>query len=82
MAHGSFEIDYQSTGGGWRIISKPIPKPCPFCKCGKVMAWHIGHYDKPWVVECCQCQAQGPHADTEDEAFDLWNKRKYGTIGE
>ncbi len=56
--------------------------PCPFCKCGKVMAWHIGHYKKPWVIECCECQAQGPHAETEDEAFRLWNKRRYGTIGE
>jgi len=56
--------------------------PCPFCKCNKVTSWHIGHYDKPWVIECLKCSAQGPHADTEDEAFKLWNKRMYGTIGE
>lgn len=48
---------------------------CPFCGCNKVYSWHIGHYDKPWIVECCRCQAQGPHSDTEDEAFKLWNRR-------
>ena len=56
------------------IMSKEL-KPCPFCGCNKTYSWHIGHYDKPWIVECCRCQAQGPHSDTEDEAFKLWNRR-------
>lgn len=48
---------------------------CPFCGWGRMMTWHIGHYEKPWVVECGRCQAQGPHAYTEEEAMELWNKR-------
>ncbi len=53
-------------------FSKPC---CPFCGCKQMMTWHIGHYDKPWIAECCRCQAQGPHADTEKEAIELWNRR-------
>ena len=49
-------------------------KQCPFCKCKHTMTWHIGHYNKPWVVECMECSAQGPHAETEEEAIELWNK--------
>ena len=50
-------------------------KPCPFCGCDQVLTWHIGHYDRPWVVECWRCQTQGPHAITEDVAIKLWNER-------
>lgn len=50
-------------------------EPCPFCGYYMTMVWHIGHLGKPWVVECYKCGAQGPHADTEDEAFELWNRR-------
>lgn len=49
-------------------------KPCPFCECGQMMTWHIGHFAKPWIVECTKCSASGPHADTEKEAIELWNK--------
>lgn len=48
---------------------------CPFCKKFLTMTWHIGHFSKPWVVECYACGAQGPYASTEDEAIELWNKR-------
>lgn len=51
-------------------------KPCPFCNCSQIMTWHIGHYDKPWVAECPRCLADGPHADTEKEAIELWNRRR------
>ena len=50
-------------------------KPCPFCGCKDVLRWHVGHYDKPWIVECVGCLADGPHADTEKEAIELWNRR-------
>ena len=49
--------------------------PCPFCKCNQPMTWHIGHFDKPWIVECPKCSASEPHADTEKEAIELWNRR-------
>lgn len=48
---------------------------CPFCGCGQLYTLCIELHDKPWVVECCRCHAQGPHADTEKEAFNLWNER-------
>ncbi len=50
-------------------------KSCPFCGSEQTITWHIGHYDKPWVNECCKCHALGPHAATEQEAVELWNKR-------
>ena len=52
-----------------------VPIPCPFCGGDQTTTWHIGHYDKPWVVECWDCGAQGPHAETEAEAVDRWNER-------
>lgn len=55
---------------------------CPFCKNGKVLLWHEGHLEKPWYVECMKCFARGPQAESEDEAFRLWNKRLYGTLGD
>lgn len=48
---------------------------CPFCGCKHPTTWHIGHYIKPWVVECRECQATGPHGCDEKEAIELWNKR-------
>lgn len=53
-------------------------KRCPFCKSKHTMTWHIGHYDKPWLVECMECSANGPLAGTEKEAIKLWNKRVKG----
>lgn len=50
-------------------------KPCPFCKCNPLRAWRIGVYDKPWFVECPKCLASGPHAETEEDAIELWNMR-------
>ena len=50
-------------------------KHCPFCGGQSIMTWHIGHYHRPWVVECTKCHAQGPHADTESESEELWNGR-------
>ncbi len=50
-------------------------KPCPFCGYDLAITWHVGHFTKPWVVECCGCAAQGPHGYDEKEAVELWNKR-------
>lgn len=49
--------------------------PCPFCGSKQTMTWHIGHFTKPWVVECCECGAQGPHAYDEQESIEKWNRR-------
>ena len=49
------------------------PLPCPICGCSQIIAWHIGHYSQPWIVECPRCLAGGPHAETEVEAIDRWN---------
>ena len=48
---------------------------CPFCGCGQMYTVCNVLHDKSWVVECCKCHAQGPHADTEKEALNLWNER-------
>ena len=48
---------------------------CPFCGCNQMYTEYNPPYHKPWVVECCKCHAQGPHADTEKEALNLWNER-------
>lgn len=63
----------------WKSENDPKAlKPCPFCNCSQIMTWHIGHYDKPWVAECTRCLADGPHADTEEQAIEYWNKRVRG----
>lgn len=67
-------MDYQPTCASGRMTVHYATQ-CPFCGCNKAMTWHIGHYDKPWVVECMDCSAQGPHAETEEEAIRLWNRR-------
>ena len=51
-----------------------VPRPCPFCGGDQTTPGHIGHYIKPWVVECWDCNAQGPHAETEREAILAWNE--------
>ena len=73
--HTGTDMDYWPTGHSGQTNPLPKAKPCPFCKCDQPMTWHIGHYDKPWIVECPRCSAQGPHADTEKEAIELWNRR-------
>lgn len=50
--------------------------PCPFCPSLKVMMW-VSEKDKE---KCCcgfceGCQAEGPHANTEEEAARRWNRR-------
>lgn len=49
--------------------------PCPFCGGDQTTTWHIGHLINPWVVECWDCGARGPRAETEAEAVDKWNER-------
>lgn len=48
---------------------------CPFCGHKGTMAWYIGNFFKPWLIECNNCGARGPYAETEEEAVELWNRR-------
>lgn len=50
-------------------------KPCPFCGYDRMMMRYVGHFVKPWVVECGRCSASGSYAYDEKEAIELWNKR-------
>ena len=63
------------TGYGGQTNPLPPMNTCPFCDWHITATWHIGHYNVPWIVECCKCGAQGPHGMTEREAIELWNRR-------
>ena len=73
--HAGTNMDFQPTGFSGQTKPLPERKPCPFCKCNHTMTWHIGHYNKPWFVECVECSATGPRALTEEKAIELWNRR-------
>ena len=73
--HTGTDMDYWPTGYSGQTNPLPKAEPCPFCGYGHILTWHLGHYDKPWLAECSKCSACGPHADTEREAIELWNKR-------
>ncbi len=48
----------------------PVPvAACPFCNSDNVENDHT----IPWWVTCHDCGADGPTADTEEEAADAWN---------
>ena len=59
-------------------------KGCPFCVCDlqprtvfqmrddDLDVWGI------WIVDCPCCGAQGPPADNEETAIELWNCRQGG----
>jgi len=56
-------------------------KSCPFCGCCVVSnGYHCepGRDDGVWIVECFECQSDGPSGDTEDDAIAAWNKRVVG----
>lgn len=48
---------------------------CPFCEGHRLGAFHYGHLDKPWTVECYVCGARGPYASTEEAAWRAWDAR-------
>lgn len=48
---------------------------CPFCGYPLVRMVYMEEDNKTWAVECSRCHAQGPHANTEDDALNLWNER-------
>ena len=53
-------------------------KKCPFCECNLLnMREPFKPFEK-WCVRCVNCDAEGPLADTEDEAQKLWNRREPG----
>ncbi len=51
---------------------KPLPlsSPCPYCRSDNIWAINDGH--EFWVF-CKECSTSGPMADTEYDAFAVWN---------
>ena len=54
-------------------------KPCPFACGGKTVPVYDfqNYYNLPfhWKVKCEKCGAEGPTANTKQQAIDAWNKR-------
>lgn len=48
-------------------------RPCPFCPGAGRTAWRMG--DR-WAVQCDNCLAYGPPAETEAGAIRNWNERR------
>jgi len=46
-------------------------KPCPFC--GSTNLGFLSLF--AWEVQCNLCLAEGPKADTREEAIAAWNRR-------
>lgn len=55
-------------------------RSCPFCGSGWV-GLYKPHYHL-FAVLCNKCSAEGPAADSEDEAADAWNRRAAANQGE
>lgn len=74
-------------GNPWTMKEpKPMsqkPQPCPFCFSDKTRSTSIGSEDndeRDWFVECTNCLANGPMADSRHEAVQEWNKALRPTI--
>lgn len=54
-------------------------KPCPFACKGKTVSVYDfqNYYTLPWRwrVKCDKCGAEGPIADSKQQAIDAWNRR-------
>lgn len=46
-----------------------VPSQCPFCKSQKLIP-------KFNYVYCLDCEAEGPFAETQEEAIEAWNQRE------
>jgi hypothetical protein len=46
-----------------------VPNQCPFCKSQKLIP-------KFNYVFCLECEAEGPFAETQEEAIRAWNQRE------
>jgi len=50
---------------------------CPFCGvCDATVECHSGCVTTDHTVVCNNCEAEGPYAETEEEAIRLWNTRE------
>jgi Lar family restriction alleviation protein len=54
---------------------------CPFCGNGDQDNLDVDRFpgllrQYYYAGHCYICEAQGPHADTKEEAAELWNRRK------
>jgi Lar family restriction alleviation protein len=54
-------------------------KPCPFCGGGEAYVFpshhEAGNSNKHFWMICSDCEADGPLAESESKARELWNKR-------
>lgn len=69
------------------------PQPCPWCDCNDEGSLRVNEatdlsfnevIDVPFgdfYVWCCNCAVAGPRADSEEEAWRLWDNRE-ALIGE
>ena len=48
-------------------------KPCPHCREAERLEQRSDCGDR--YIECLECGARGPVADSEEEAAELWNNR-------
>ena len=55
------------------IASEPDPAACPWC--ASTDDAEVVKFGCSWAIVCDGCGAQGPHADTEAGAIELWNGR-------
>ena len=50
-------------------------KPCPFCGENAELEWALIDSNRKVHVWCAKCGADGPLADSMEEATAVWNKR-------
>lgn len=48
--------------------------PCPFCGCAEP-EWNSNDDETVLWLECTECNATGPTAQTHEDAVELWNNR-------
>lgn len=52
-------------------------KACPFCGGRRQTVRPVWERYWYWFVACNNCRAAGPVAKSQDEAWRLWNERRY-----
>lgn len=56
---------------------KPKPMPCPFCGSKEIITVKSDWFDKEYYFpRCGSCGTEmGVSSESEDEAFEVWNRR-------
>lgn len=72
--HEKNNIAYDGNNDFWQDTLEPRPFdtiPCPFCEIANLSI----RFGLVKQVQCHQCGAEGPGADTEQAAWEAWAKR-------